>query len=55
MSPHHAGRAYRFGGGLYIDPVFPPYRVRVLVGGRLLDAEPPPAEAIDYYARHWPG
>jgi predicted amino acid racemase len=27
VSHHHAGRAYCFGGGMYIDPVFPPYRV----------------------------
>jgi len=54
VSHHHAGRAYCFGGGMYIDPVFPPYRVRALVDGRLLDAELPPAEAIDYYGQLLP-
>ena len=28
----NAGRAYCFGGGLYIDPVFPDYDVKALVG-----------------------
>lgn len=56
ISHHHGGRAYCYGGGLYVDPVFPPYRVQALVGcdGDLADAVrvdaalPPPA-AIDYY------
>jgi predicted amino acid racemase len=51
VSHHHGGRAYCFGGGMYIDPVFPPYRVRALVGERLVDADLPPAEAIDYYGQ----
>ncbi len=57
ISHHHAGRAYCFGGGLYIDPVFPSYQVQALVAGEarcnrsdLLDAEIPDYSAIDYYA-----
>lgn len=55
VSHHYGGRAYCFGGGMYIDPVFPPYRVRALVNGRLLDADLPLAEAIDYYGQLLPG
>jgi predicted amino acid racemase len=56
VSHVHGGRAYAFGGGLYVDPVFPPYRLRALVAerpgeARLLDASIPPPEAIDYYAQ----
>jgi predicted amino acid racemase len=57
VSHLHGGRAYCFGGGLYIDPVFTGYQVRALVapGGDfdsafLADAEIPPPSAIDYYA-----
>ncbi len=55
ISHHHDGTAYCFGGGLYIDPVFPDYQVRALVGtdGAALesrvDATLPPPSAIDYY------
>jgi predicted amino acid racemase len=56
ISHHHAGRAYCYGGGLYIDPVFPPYPLRALVarGPDVADAvevgaEIPPAGAIDYH------
>jgi predicted amino acid racemase len=56
ISHHHGGRAYCYGGGLYIDPVFPPYPVRALVarGPDAADAievraELPPAGAIDYH------
>jgi predicted amino acid racemase len=31
VSHFHASEAYCFGGGLYIDPVFPPYQVRAVV------------------------
>jgi predicted amino acid racemase len=60
VSHVHDGRAYAFGGGLYIDPVFPPYPLRALVAerpgeARLLDASIPPPEAIDYYAQLDPG
>lgn len=58
ISHHHGDRAYAFGGGLYVDPVFADYQVRALVGrepslakARRLDAFLPPAEAIDYYAQ----
>jgi predicted amino acid racemase len=56
VSHFHGGRAYCFGGGMYIDPVFPSYQVTALVGSdpeaALRDRVPadlPPAEAIDYY------
>lgn len=56
VSHLHGGRAYCFGGGLYIDPVFPDYDVKALVGpGPTTDAaalrsvEIPPPSAIDYY------
>src|SRR5262249_51544257 len=44
-----------FGGGLYIDPVFPPYDLRAVVSaepttaaGSMASVEIPPPEAIDY-------
>jgi len=56
VSHLHAGRAYCFGGGLYIDPVFPDYDVKAVVGhtpevaaGRLRSVDIPPPAAIDYY------
>jgi predicted amino acid racemase len=60
VSHHYAGRAYCFGGGLYIDPVFPPYQIRALVGRgpgdlRLAEATLPPPQAIDYYGQLHPG
>jgi predicted amino acid racemase len=62
VSHVHDGRAYAFGGGLYIDPVFGDYPLRALVAdapgldaARLLDATIPPAEAIDYYGQLDPG
>jgi predicted amino acid racemase len=58
VSHHHAGRAYCFGGGLYVDPVFPDYQVRALVGrdadealATRVDAFLPPPAAIDYYGQ----
>jgi predicted amino acid racemase len=56
VSHIHDGRAFAFGGGLYIDPVFPDYRLRALVAERpgetrLLDATIPPPAAIDYYGQ----
>jgi predicted amino acid racemase len=58
VSHQHAGWSYCFGGGLYIDPVFDPYRVTALVGSQpdeafeqRVAAELPPADAIDYYGR----
>ena len=56
VSHRHAGRAYCFGGGLYIDPVFPDYEVKAVVGSFPDDARAalrpihmPPPSAIDYY------
>lgn len=56
VSHLHGGRAYCFGGGLYIDPVFADYDVRALVGAEpttdtaaLRSVEVPPPSAIDYY------
>jgi predicted amino acid racemase len=59
VSHQHGGRAYCFGGGLYIDRVFEPYQVTALVGSspdealdrRPVDAFLPPPEAIDYYGQ----
>lgn len=57
VSHHHGGKAYCFGGGLYIDPVFPKYPVKALVSSDptsrqsdLLEVEIPDYSAIDYYA-----
>jgi hypothetical protein len=41
---------------MYVDPVFPPYQVRAVVGRQsgssaLLDATLPPPSAIDYYGQ----
>jgi predicted amino acid racemase len=62
VSHLHDGRAYVFGGGLYVDPVFEPYALRALVAdqpgldqARLIDATIPPPEAIDYYGQLDPG
>ncbi|MET3926334.1 alanine racemase [Devosia sp. 2618] len=51
------GKAYCFGGGFYIDPIFPDYPVKALVSAEpttradaLLEVEIPPPSAIDYYA-----
>lgn len=56
VSHLHGGRAYCFGGGLYIDPVFPDYDVKAIVGPQptvsetaLASVEIPPPSAIDYY------
>ena len=57
ISHNHGGKAFCFGGGFYIDPVFPEYQVRALVSGTpttdrgaLRDVEIPDYSAIDYYA-----
>ncbi len=51
------GKAYCFGGGFYIDPIFPDYDVKAIVGSEpttdsaaLRGVEVPPPSAIDYYA-----
>jgi predicted amino acid racemase len=58
VSHLHGGWAYAFGGGLYIDPVFPDYPLRALVAerpdiseARVMTASIPPPSAIDYYAK----
>lgn len=57
VSHHHGDKAYCFGGGLYIDPVFPKYQVKALCGSSptsraedLHKVEIPDYSAIDYYA-----
>ena len=55
VSHRHGDAAYCFGGGLYIDPVFPPYQVQAFLNGRVVDAVLPPPDAIDYYGRLMPG
>src|SRR5687768_7410920 len=54
VSHLHHGEAYCFGGGLYIDPVFPDYQVKAVVAREpttveraLRDVEIPPPAAID--------
>lgn len=56
VSHLHAQRAYCFGGGLYIDPVFPDYDVKAVVASEppvgdipLASVDIPPPAAIDYY------
>ena len=56
ISHQYNGHPYCFGGGLYIDPVFPDYDVQALVGAdpeaALNNRGPitlPPPSAIDYY------
>ncbi|WP_180897759.1 alanine racemase [Martelella soudanensis] len=51
------GKAYAFGGGFYIDPIFPDYDVRAIVSAEpttaaaaLRSVEVPPPSMIDYYA-----
>ncbi len=58
VSHLHAGRAYVFGGGLYIDPVFPEYQPHALVAdgaglgkAHVVEASIPPPAAIDYYGQ----
>lgn len=50
-------KAYCFGGGFYIDPIFPDYDVKAIVSSEpttaatsLRSVEVPPPSAIDYYA-----
>ncbi|HEY1762304.1 MAG TPA: alanine racemase [Acidimicrobiales bacterium] len=56
ISHEFAGKAYCFGGGLYIDPVFADYQLQCLVvphgdfqSSFFADVEIPPPAAIDYY------
>jgi predicted amino acid racemase len=57
VSHFHGADAHCFGGGLYIDPVFPDYAVKAVVSreptaeaSALRSVEIPPPAAIDYYA-----
>ena len=50
------GEAFCFGGGLYIDPVFPNYQVKAIVareprtdGAAVRAVDIPAPDAIDYY------
>jgi len=56
VSHLHEDKAYCFGGGLYIDPVFPDYDVQAFVSSMptsqssaMASVEIPPTTAIDYY------
>lgn len=56
------GEAFCFGGGLYLDPVFPAYPVQAIVArepttaaAALVAVELPAPDAIDYYAMLQPG
>lgn len=56
VSHHHGGNAFCYGGGLYIDPIFPKYDVKAVVSGEptasrsaLASVEIPDYSAIDYY------
>lgn len=56
VSHLHSGQAYCFGGGLYVDPVFPDYQVKAFVApaptvdqSTLLPIEIPLPATIDYY------
>jgi predicted amino acid racemase len=56
VSHLHGTEAFCFGGGLYIDPVFPAYQLRAIVSreptaadAALAPVEIPAPEAIDYY------
>jgi predicted amino acid racemase len=58
VSHQYLGRAFCFGGGLYVDPVFSQYQVRALVGQSpdevlttRVDAFLPATDAIDYYGQ----
>lgn len=58
----YQGRGYCYGGGMYIDPVFPPYPVRACVGStpeaakkNLVECQIPSPAAIDYYGIFEPG
>lgn len=57
VSHNFGGKAYCFGGGLYIDPIFPDYQVQAIVSPEpsanksdLYKVEIPDYSAIDYYA-----
>lgn len=56
ISHSYGGKPYCFGGGMYIDPVFPPYDVKACVGSQpekaracLMSCDMPAPQSIDYY------
>ena len=54
VSHTHADKAFCFGGGLYVDPVFPEYDVQAIVSKNPKDTstrsvEIPQRQSIDYY------
>lgn len=56
VSHHHRNDAFCFGGGLYIDPIFPAYQLMAIVAreptvasNALRSVEIPEPAAIDYY------
>ncbi len=56
ISHYYGGKAYCFGGGMYVDPVFEPYEVKACVGSdpdealrQRIGCELPEPKAIDYY------
>jgi predicted amino acid racemase len=56
VSHGYAGRAYCFGGGMYVDPVFPTYQITAEVGPApdatiACNATLPPPSSIDYYGQ----
>lgn len=58
VSHVHGDRSFCYGGGLYIDPVFPPYDVHALVGtdadealSNRVRAILPASDSIDYYGQ----
>ena len=61
VSHHHASDAFALAGGLYVDPIFPPYQEWALVGpdpeaalsNRVCATIPDPA-SIDYYGKLHP-
>lgn len=61
VSHLYQGRAYCFGGGLYVDPVFDAYGLKALVGhdpegalAQAIDATIPEPAMIDYYGQLHP-
>lgn len=61
VSHIHQGTPFSFGGGLYVDPVFRDYPVKVLVGGdadaalrQAVPATIPAPAMIDYYGKLHP-
>jgi predicted amino acid racemase len=56
VSHGYAGRAYCFGGGMYVDPVFPNYQITAEAGPApdatiTCNATLPPPSSIDYYGQ----